>query len=248
VAPPWDDAEAGLKPRDRPKWHQRTTEIDCLLTGALGQFPPFRLACNLKTLLTSLNKFDGSDQRVHPGTVRFGGAGGGDSGCGAIPYAAGAVPGISSQYRRRVGQGDPAVHGGWHRTSAGWRTRLPAAPAVPRKRALPAGEVQTTAPATAPAASVPVGARVRYAIPGATGEQEDGPAAAAAYPRGRRGRCRSKRLRPGDPTVGCAGSVNKPERPPGRDSGVFAMVKCRYCCVPSCRPGKAIQPRGGHYD
>ena len=56
----WDDAEAGLKPRDAGKWHQLDGEIDDALT-ALRAGSPSRSTCSatLATLLTTLNKFDG---------------------------------------------------------------------------------------------------------------------------------------------------------------------------------------------
>jgi uncharacterized membrane-anchored protein len=56
----WDDAEAGLKPRDATRWHQLDDQIDAVLT-ALRAGNPRQSDCagNLKTLLTSLNRFDG---------------------------------------------------------------------------------------------------------------------------------------------------------------------------------------------
>jgi uncharacterized membrane-anchored protein len=56
----WDDAEAGLKPRDSGKWHQLDGQIDDALT-ALRAGSPSRSDCSaaLATLLTTLNKFDG---------------------------------------------------------------------------------------------------------------------------------------------------------------------------------------------
>jgi uncharacterized membrane-anchored protein len=56
----WDDAEAGLKPRDATKWHQLDDQIDAVLT-ALRAGSPRQPDCagNLKTLLASLNRFDG---------------------------------------------------------------------------------------------------------------------------------------------------------------------------------------------
>jgi uncharacterized membrane-anchored protein len=56
----WDDAEAGLKPRDATKWHQLDDEIDAVLT-ALRAGNPRQSDCagNLKTLVASLNRFDG---------------------------------------------------------------------------------------------------------------------------------------------------------------------------------------------
>ena len=56
----WDDAEAGLKPRDAGKWHQLDGQIDDVLT-ALRAGSPSQSDCSatLATLLTTLNKFDG---------------------------------------------------------------------------------------------------------------------------------------------------------------------------------------------
>ncbi|MFI5897506.1 hypothetical protein ACIA5D_46185 [Actinoplanes sp. NPDC051513] len=56
----WDDAEAGLKPRDSSKWHQLDGEIDDALT-ALRAGNPSQSACSaaLATLVSTLNKFDG---------------------------------------------------------------------------------------------------------------------------------------------------------------------------------------------
>jgi len=56
----WDDAEAGLKPRDAGKWHQLDGQIDDALT-ALRAGNPSQSTCSstLATLLTTLNKFDG---------------------------------------------------------------------------------------------------------------------------------------------------------------------------------------------
>jgi uncharacterized membrane-anchored protein len=56
----WDDAEAGLKPRDSAKWHQLDDEIDAVLT-ALRASHPTQPDCTttLTALLTTLNKFDG---------------------------------------------------------------------------------------------------------------------------------------------------------------------------------------------
>jgi uncharacterized membrane-anchored protein len=56
----WDDAEAGLKPRDSAKWHQLDDEIDAVLT-TLRAGHPTRSACraSLTTLIANLNKFDG---------------------------------------------------------------------------------------------------------------------------------------------------------------------------------------------
>ncbi|WP_157437273.1 hypothetical protein [Actinoplanes subtropicus] len=56
----WDDAEAGLKPRDAGKWHQLDGQIDDALT-ALRAANPSQSTCasTLATLLTTLNRFDG---------------------------------------------------------------------------------------------------------------------------------------------------------------------------------------------
>jgi len=56
----WDDAEAGLKPRDSTKWHQLDDEIDAVLTS-LRAGSPTRSDCaaSLTALITTLNKFDG---------------------------------------------------------------------------------------------------------------------------------------------------------------------------------------------
>ena len=56
----WDDAEAGLKPRDAGKWHQLDGQIDDALT-ALRAGNPSQATCSsaLATLLTTLNRFDG---------------------------------------------------------------------------------------------------------------------------------------------------------------------------------------------
>jgi hypothetical protein len=56
----WDDAEAGLKPRDPAKWHQLDDQIDAVLT-ALRSGSPSQSDCasTLEALSTSLNKFDG---------------------------------------------------------------------------------------------------------------------------------------------------------------------------------------------
>jgi uncharacterized membrane-anchored protein len=56
----WDDAEAGLKPRDSGKWHQLDDEIDGVLTS-LRAGQPSQADCdaNLKALIATLNKFDG---------------------------------------------------------------------------------------------------------------------------------------------------------------------------------------------
>lgn len=56
----WDDAEAGLKPRDSGKWHQLDDQIDAVLT-ALRASNPTQADCasTIATLATTLNKFDG---------------------------------------------------------------------------------------------------------------------------------------------------------------------------------------------
>jgi uncharacterized membrane-anchored protein len=56
----WDDAEAGLKPRDPGKWHQLDGEIDDALS-ALRAGNASRSDCSstLATLLSTLNKYDG---------------------------------------------------------------------------------------------------------------------------------------------------------------------------------------------
>jgi hypothetical protein len=56
----WDDAEAGLKPRDSAKWHQLDDETDAVLT-ALRASHPTQSDCtaSLTTLITTLDKFDG---------------------------------------------------------------------------------------------------------------------------------------------------------------------------------------------
>jgi hypothetical protein len=57
----WDDAEAGLKPRDSVKWHQLDDQIDAVLT-ALRESNPTQADCAsaVATLATTLNKFDGA--------------------------------------------------------------------------------------------------------------------------------------------------------------------------------------------
>ncbi|MDT5043595.1 MAG: hypothetical protein QOE51_4580 [Actinoplanes sp.] len=56
----WDDAEAGLKPRDSAKWHQLDGQIDDVLTSLrAGQPSQSECNANLSTLITTLNKFDG---------------------------------------------------------------------------------------------------------------------------------------------------------------------------------------------
>ncbi|WP_433076637.1 COG4705 family protein [Dactylosporangium sp. CA-052675] len=56
----WDDAEAGLKPRDAVKWHQLDGQIDALLT-ALRASNPTQADCAsaAANLMNTLNKFDG---------------------------------------------------------------------------------------------------------------------------------------------------------------------------------------------
>ncbi|AEV84276.1 hypothetical protein ACWT_3253 [Actinoplanes sp. SE50] len=56
----WDEAEAGLKPRDPGKWSRLDGEIDDVLT-ALRAGNPSQADCTaaLKTLITTLNQFDG---------------------------------------------------------------------------------------------------------------------------------------------------------------------------------------------
>jgi uncharacterized membrane-anchored protein len=56
----WDDAEAGLKPRDSAKWHQLDDEIDGVLTS-LRAGQPTQADCDasLKALIATLNRFDG---------------------------------------------------------------------------------------------------------------------------------------------------------------------------------------------
>ncbi|MFI2650746.1 hypothetical protein [Micromonospora fulviviridis] len=56
----WDDAEAGLKPRDSAKWHQLDDQIDAVLT-ALRASNPVQGDCAsaVDTLMTTLNQFDG---------------------------------------------------------------------------------------------------------------------------------------------------------------------------------------------
>ncbi len=56
----WDDAEAGLKPRDSAKWHQLDDEIDGVLTALRASNPTqSECAANIATLLDTVNKFDG---------------------------------------------------------------------------------------------------------------------------------------------------------------------------------------------
>ena len=56
----WDSAEAGLKPRDPADWHTLDGQIDGVLTS-LRTSPPNQADCtaNLKTLVATLNTFDG---------------------------------------------------------------------------------------------------------------------------------------------------------------------------------------------
>jgi hypothetical protein len=56
----WDDAEAGLKPRDSGKWHRLDDQIDAVLT-ALRAANPAQAGCAaaVGTLMTTLNQFDG---------------------------------------------------------------------------------------------------------------------------------------------------------------------------------------------
>jgi uncharacterized membrane-anchored protein len=56
----WDDAEAGLKPRDSGKWHQLDDEIDAVLTSVRAGNPK-QSDCTaaLKALETTLDQFDG---------------------------------------------------------------------------------------------------------------------------------------------------------------------------------------------
>ncbi|WP_426505636.1 hypothetical protein ACPPVO_47930 [Dactylosporangium sp. McL0621] len=56
----WDDAEAGLKPRDSAKWHQLDDQIDAVLT-ALRASHPSRTGCAsaVAGLMKTLNTFDG---------------------------------------------------------------------------------------------------------------------------------------------------------------------------------------------
>ncbi|WP_412743789.1 hypothetical protein [Krasilnikovia sp. MM14-A1004] len=56
----WDDAEAGLKPRDSGKWHQLDDQIDAALTALRAGSPsPSDCSAALATLITTLNQFDG---------------------------------------------------------------------------------------------------------------------------------------------------------------------------------------------
>jgi hypothetical protein len=56
----WDDAEAGLKPRDAAKWHQLDDQIDAVLTALRASHPTQAdCASTIATLASTLNKFDG---------------------------------------------------------------------------------------------------------------------------------------------------------------------------------------------
>ncbi|GAA0545846.1 hypothetical protein GCM10010172_29300 [Paractinoplanes ferrugineus] len=56
----WDDAEAGLKPRDSGKWHQLDDQIDGVLTSLRAGNPTQAdCAANLSTLKATLDQFDG---------------------------------------------------------------------------------------------------------------------------------------------------------------------------------------------
>jgi repeat uncharacterized protein DUF347 len=56
----WDDAEAGLKPRDSAKWHQLDDEIDGVLTSLrTGQPSQADCSASLAALIATLNRFDG---------------------------------------------------------------------------------------------------------------------------------------------------------------------------------------------
>jgi uncharacterized membrane-anchored protein len=56
----WDDAEAGLKPRDPGKWHRLDDEIDAVLTSLRAGHPSQAdCAAKLQTLADTLNQFDG---------------------------------------------------------------------------------------------------------------------------------------------------------------------------------------------
>ncbi|MEU4244839.1 hypothetical protein [Actinoplanes sp. NPDC026619] len=56
----WDDAEAGLKPRDSAKWHQLDDEIDAVLTSLRSGSPSQAdCAASLTALNKTLNQFDG---------------------------------------------------------------------------------------------------------------------------------------------------------------------------------------------
>jgi uncharacterized membrane-anchored protein len=56
----WDDAEAGLKPRDSGKWHQLDDEIDAVLSSLRAGSPSQAdCAANLAALKATLDQFDG---------------------------------------------------------------------------------------------------------------------------------------------------------------------------------------------
>jgi uncharacterized membrane-anchored protein len=56
----WDDAEAGLKPRDPGKWHQLDDEIDAVLSALRAGNPrQSDCAATLASLADTLDKFDG---------------------------------------------------------------------------------------------------------------------------------------------------------------------------------------------
>lgn len=56
----WDDAEAGLKPRDSSKWHLLDGQIDDLLTALRASHPTQSdCASTVSTLMATLDKFDG---------------------------------------------------------------------------------------------------------------------------------------------------------------------------------------------
>jgi hypothetical protein len=56
----WDDAEAGLKPRDPAKWHQLDDEIDGVLTSLRASHPTQSdCAATLAALAVTLDQFDG---------------------------------------------------------------------------------------------------------------------------------------------------------------------------------------------
>ena len=57
----WDDAEAGLKPRDAAKWHQLDRQIDALLSALRASHPAQAdCAAEVTTLMSTLNKVDGA--------------------------------------------------------------------------------------------------------------------------------------------------------------------------------------------
>ncbi|GAA2372789.1 hypothetical protein [Dactylosporangium salmoneum] len=56
----WDDAEAGLKPRDATKWHQLDDQIDAVLTALRASNPTQADSASAVTsLMNTLNTFDG---------------------------------------------------------------------------------------------------------------------------------------------------------------------------------------------